>query len=185
MHGGSKSVAAIWARLCCLHFKAVVDNVEEMQERGTGTNQGLEKLPLSERQQRLWVVGEMLEVQLDLHTCKEVFESSWVSVLQRPDSEMQQTRMLCSRGRNKIWERVTWGPGCSLLLWTQGWPSRFQSPVLGLAMDLNLLLQQGPGRKGDQKIRPVPPCHALCLAQLRGTESSGGCARHSFFSDRA
>lgn len=142
--------------------------------------QGLEKLPLSKRQQQLWVVGEMLEVQLDLHTCKEVFKSKWVSVLQRPDGEMQQTHTLCSRGSNKMWERVTWGPGCSLLLWTQGWPSHFQSPVLGLAMDLSLLLQQGPGRMGDQKIRPVSLCHALCLAQLRETQSSGGCARHTF-----
>jgi len=150
-----------------------------MQERGSGVIQGLEKLLLSKRQQRLWVVGEMLEVQLNLGACKEVFERRRVSFLQRPDDEMQQEHTLCSRGSNKICERVTWGPGCSPLLWTQGWPSPFQSPVLRLAMDLSLLLQQDLGRQGDQKFRLVPQCHALCLAQLKGTESSGGCARHT------
>lgn len=96
MHGGSKSITAIWAQLCCLHFKAVVDNVEEMQKRSTGTIQGLEKLPPRKRQQWLWVVRVMLEVQLNLHTFKEAFESRWVSVLQRPDGEMQQTHMLAA-----------------------------------------------------------------------------------------
>lgn len=94
MHGSSKSIAAIWAQLCCLRFSAAVDSVEEMQEMGTGTIQGREKLPPSERQQRFWVVGEMLEVQPDLHTCKEVFESRRVLVLQRPDGETQQTHTL-------------------------------------------------------------------------------------------
>lgn len=108
MHGWSKSITAVWARLPCLHFKAVVDNLEEMQERGTGAIRGLENLPPSEGQQQLWVVGEMLEVQPDTHTCRKVFESRQVSVLQRPDGETQQARTLCSRGSNKIWEQVIW-----------------------------------------------------------------------------
>lgn len=68
MYGRSKSI--IRAQVCCLHFKARVDNMKEMQERGTSMIQGLEKLPPSGR-----VVGEMLKVQLDLHPCKEVLRA--------------------------------------------------------------------------------------------------------------
>lgn len=112
--------------MCCLHFKAVVDNVEEMQERDTGMIQGLEKLPPRKRQQQLWVVRELLEVQLDLHTFQDISESRQASVLGRPDGERQQTHAL-QRGKQQdmgMSDLGTWE-----LLCTQGWPSHFQSPA--------------------------------------------------------
>lgn len=65
-----------------------------MQERGTGTIQGLEKLPPRKRQEWLWVFGEMLKVQLDLHTSKEFLESGQISVLQTLHGEMQKKHTL-------------------------------------------------------------------------------------------
>lgn len=64
-----------------------------MQERGTGTIQGLEKLPPRERQQQLWVVRETLEVQLSLHAFQEVSESRQASVL--GDQMVKGSRHTC------------------------------------------------------------------------------------------
>lgn len=93
MCGVSKSITAIWAWLCCLHLKAVVGNTEAMQ-KGCRRTMGAQELPPSERWQQLWVVCKMLKVWLDLDAPTEVTQSRHVSVLQRPNGEMQQTHIL-------------------------------------------------------------------------------------------
>lgn len=103
-------------------------------------------------------------MQPDMHTCRKVFESRQVSVLQRPDGETQQTCTLCSRGSNKIWEQVTWeavayffsGHGPELASSSRSWQK---------------------GRPGDQT---SPSVHTLCLAQ----KDQKGVQDTLFFLDR-